>query len=100
MPAAEKAMSMIRDGADALDEFSRQVVGVHGLEEGALDVEVRDHDRGADFFAGVEHDAAGLAAADHDLVDRRIDANLAAGGLERTGQGLGDGAHAAAGKAP
>ena len=50
---------------------SRQVLRVHGFEEGAPHVEIGDHQRRVDLLAVRERDAGGAAALHENLAHRR-----------------------------
>ena len=82
------------EALDPLDPGRREVLGAHQLEDGPLQVGVADHHRRLDPGRAevlvLEGDAGDAPVGDVDPADPRAQPDVAAGGLDRLGQAVGD----------
>src|SRR5262249_32104509 len=92
--------AVVADAVDGLGEGGRQQAGVQQAVEGDVGVGVAGHHAGAQLLAVGQGDAGDGAVVDQDPAHLCVGADLGAVGTGDLGQGLGEGAHAAADVAP
>src|SRR2546426_1816473 len=86
--------------ADAFEEIAGQFAGFEKFFEGEVRIDAGGNNVGEKFFAILEGDAASAAVLDEDFADRRFGADFNAGFAGSIGDGIGNGARAAAAETP